>query len=240
MQVKDAPQRRLSSLLQDFLKKIGCCNLLLECFVAVYLHEYDWKKDLNPYDICQLREQMLQLIRSTAPNIVILDLESDADVYHPSVKGSIVIPEFLAVRWDRVMVFEPESRLALVIEAILKGIIVHQLAHWLADLDGSLSLLESYSLLSLDDTAKPARVELKERGRQVDPGDYVEKTAGGGIPGYEVERDDGAPLFCPSFDAPLIALILLTISRFPDRWWQLLVTVYRISRISSGKWVYVL
>jgi hypothetical protein len=75
-------------------------------------------------------------------------MQDDEDVRHSMVRGSIVIPDNWADRWDRVMAFrvEPESRLALVLEAVLKAIIVHQLTHWLSHFAGSYTLLEGCRL----------------------------------------------------------------------------------------------
>jgi hypothetical protein len=140
----------------------------------------------------------MELLRNAASNIVVLDMPEGIDVRRSMVKGSIVIPELWADRWDRVMEFEPKGRLALVLEALLKTIIVHQLAHWLADIDAPHSLLDGCRLLSLSATAKPVRPELKENSGSIvdsEPGDYVEMRAGGGMTGFDDSRDDGVSMF---------------------------------------------
>jgi hypothetical protein len=129
---------------------------------------------------------MAKLIRSTTSNIVIVDVHGIVDLRHPTNSArSIVIPEYWADTWDRVMEFEPDSLLALVLEAILKVMLVHKQAHWLSALEGSHTLLEGFRSLNLDDSAN-----LDERGEEIEPGDYVETIAGGGIADFDPTRDD--------------------------------------------------
>ena len=192
-------QHHVSSIFQRFLQKVDSNALLLDCLVAVFLHDHDWKRDLDYLEVRHRHIEMVELLRSTAPDIVVLDMPDNTDLRHPMVKGSIAIPDCWADRWDKVMGFEPKSRLALVLEAVMMAMMVHQLAHWLADLDGPHSLLEGCRSLSLDDAAKLVRPELKERGSTVDPGDYIEVNAGGGMIGFDDSRDDGVLMLvrCP-------------------------------------------
>jgi hypothetical protein len=83
---------------------------------------------------------MAKLIRSSAPDVIILDIRGDPTIG----SGFIVVPQRWADRWDRAMDFEPDSRLAIALEVLLNVVIVHQLAHWLSAYEGPHALLEKF------------------------------------------------------------------------------------------------
>jgi hypothetical protein len=189
-------RHRLYSLWEDFLQKMDHpdhCARLLDSFIDIVFQakNVDWRRNLEDSDeIDNYRKQMAKIIRIRAPNIVILDIRGHADILHPTIgSGSIVVPQCWADRWDRAMDFEPDSRLALALEAYLKVVIVHQLAHWLSASEGPHTLLESFHSLSLDDTAKSLGF-----ARGMDPGYYVEMVGGGGIVSFDEDRDDSASI----------------------------------------------
>ena len=93
------------------------------------------------------------------------------------------------------MEFEQDSRLALVLETILKVMLVHQLGHWLSALEGSHSLLEGFHSLNLNDSSRANPVSLDEKGEEIEPGNYVEIIAGDGMAHFDETRDDSESIF---------------------------------------------
>jgi hypothetical protein len=124
-------------LWQDFRTKITTpymCKLLIDCFVAVMLQNDRWTEGLSHSQITGHHDQVISLLRDNPPDLVVLDQPTKAGYgMHQRREGIwpyICITKYWVDKWTHTMNFDPNIRLSLSYETVLKATIVHGLSHW--------------------------------------------------------------------------------------------------------------
>jgi hypothetical protein len=119
---------------RQFLHNIttpGACDELIDCYVSVFLSNYEWKA--NPLFVHIYRQYVRAQLRNHPPDIILVEHHrTNCYGFHvpgPGTWSHICIMQRWVDEWTNVMHL-PEERQALCLEVVLKGALVHELAHW--------------------------------------------------------------------------------------------------------------
>lgn len=92
---------------------------------------------LSHLELASRIEQVVNIIRDHPPDVLILDQPANAGycgLHLPDRWPYICVSKFWVDQWTLAMAFDPKRRLALALESVLRGTLVHEVAHWLFSL----------------------------------------------------------------------------------------------------------
>lgn len=137
----------------DFRTKILTrknCQPLLEAYVLVFLGNEKWMDGLSHLELASRIEQVVNIIRDHPPDVLILDQPANAGycgLHLPDHWPYICVSKFWVDQWTLAMAFDPKRRLTLALESVLRGTLVHEVAHWLFSLVKKISF-KDWSILT--------------------------------------------------------------------------------------------
>jgi hypothetical protein len=125
----------------DFRTKLTTplmCDLLIDCYVAVFLQDDQWTKGLSHATIGVHRDHIIGLIRDNPPDLVVLDqpVNNGYGIHYrrEGVWPYVCITKHWVDEWMLAMSYDPNKRIALSFETVLKATLAHEIPHWLLTL----------------------------------------------------------------------------------------------------------
>jgi hypothetical protein len=122
----------------DFRTKITTprnCERLLDAYISVFLGNKNWADGLSLLELASHGDQIINIIRNNPPDLLILDQPVQAGyglhLRQPGRWPYICVTKFWFDQWTLAMAFDPNRRLALALEAVLRATLAHEFSHWI-------------------------------------------------------------------------------------------------------------